>query len=59
MLLGIQVELLSRQVEIIFQEESLAGEINLGVLGLSMVLKVTGLDKSIKGYLVVVKCWGA
>lgn len=53
MLLGIKVELLNRQLGIIFKGGKL-GEIHLGVFGLATVLKVIGLEKIVNGEYVVV-----
>lgn len=53
MLWGIQVELLNRQLGIIFKGEKL-GDMHLGVFGLAAVLKVIGLEKIIKGEYMVV-----
>lgn len=55
MLLCIQVELLRKQLAVISKGEVPVGEQNLGVVGLSVLLKVPGLNKSLQGDYVVVK----
>lgn len=51
----IQVELLRKQLDVRSKGEVPVGEQNLGVVGLSVLLKVPGLNKSLQGDYVVVK----